>query len=159
MYNNDGVVVRANSTTIQSAVTNYVHTDPTYTGIILSTQLCLFKHAHHHAHLSDQNCGNVSSLSLSLRTGGGAESWPLAAVGSLIYRSRTMADCNKAKALADYMFYSQIDSGARLIAQRCTTCWKLSKLPLFTHSLFLSSSVAHVVLLVRHTGEDSPWHR
>ncbi len=39
MNNTAGVVVRANSTTVQSALSNYLadNPDPDYTGIILST--------------------------------------------------------------------------------------------------------------------------
>jgi hypothetical protein len=48
----------------------------------------------------------------------GSASWPLAAFAAFIYRSRTMQDCSKAAALADFLYYTQTNAKAKLSADR-----------------------------------------
>lgn len=48
----------------------------------------------------------------------GNNSWPVVAVGSLIYRSNSMTDCNKAQALANFTYWTQTDPVALDIANR-----------------------------------------
>jgi hypothetical protein len=48
--------------------------------------------------------------------GPSAGSWPVAAFGSFIYRSSTMQDCAKARALASFFYWSQADPSSQAIA-------------------------------------------
>jgi hypothetical protein len=56
---------------------------------------------------------------LSRTPGPGKESWPVAVFGSIIYRKRTMQDCRKAAALANFTYWSQTNTEALRIAERC----------------------------------------
>jgi hypothetical protein len=55
---------------------------------------------------------------LSPTTAPGNDSWPIATFGSMIYRSKTMDNCNKAAALADFIIWSQTNANALKIAER-----------------------------------------
>jgi hypothetical protein len=122
-----GAVVRANSSSVQSALSNYLaaNSNPAFSGIVLSTvsrrplNVTPPPHTHTHARTTHTLTRRIH-ISLARRTGAGAESWPLATFGSFFFRSKTMEDCNKAAALASFLYYSQTDPEAKSIADRYT---------------------------------------
>ncbi len=59
-------------------------------------------------------------LLIALHSGGSAASWPIAAFGSFIYRSSTMQDCSKAKAVASFFYWSQADPSSAAIVKGYT---------------------------------------
>ncbi|ELR22246.1 protein kinase domain containing protein [Acanthamoeba castellanii str. Neff] len=59
---------------------------------------------------------NSSYAYESLALGPGANSWPLATFGSFFYHQSTMQSCAKAKALADFFYWTQTDSNAVSLA-------------------------------------------
>ena len=77
----------------------------------------LTHHTHTHARTTHTLTRGIH-ISLARRKGAGAESWPLATFGSFFYRSKTMEDCNKAAALASFLYYSQTDPEAKSTADR-----------------------------------------
>jgi hypothetical protein len=118
LHNEAGVVVRANSTSVQSALSNYLaaNSNPAYSGIVLSTvSAALLTSRRRRRTLAHTLCPH---LARSRGAGAGVESWPLATFGSFFYRSKTMEDCNKAAALASFLYYSQTDPEAKSIADR-----------------------------------------
>lgn len=54
----------------------------------------------------------------SAPNGGSDESWPFTTYSSFLYRSSSMQDCAKARALADYLYWTQTNPVARQISER-----------------------------------------
>lgn len=59
---------------------------------------------------------NLGTVVVAGCAGPGANSWPLATFGSFFYHQSTMESCAKAKALADFFYWTQTDSNAVSLA-------------------------------------------
>jgi hypothetical protein len=68
--------------------------------------------------LADAEDTDQRSCARVWATGGGDDSWPLTAFGSIIYRSATMEDCSKAHALASFLYWTQTSAQSQQIARR-----------------------------------------
>ncbi|NEJ83367.1 hypothetical protein GR268_43640, partial [Rhizobium leguminosarum] len=66
--------------------------------------------------------GQASDPDGALVLSPGAASWPIAAYNQFLVYTRDMNDCSKAKALVDWIYWSQTDSSAAQIARSYVDC-------------------------------------
>jgi hypothetical protein len=122
-------VVSPTEESLRSALSDYIPkvdgvsaaAAPTYEDLLLGS--CLSPPPPQSPQSADQT---LEFLTTCASTGGSAESWPIAAFGSFIYRSSTMQDCSKAKAVASFFYWSQADPTSAAIVKgytRHTQVW------------------------------------
>ncbi len=108
MINTAGVTVIANTTSLTSALQDYLTSGQSgFDSLILGI--------HSSSHINDFV---LTPSNLDNQPGSSPGSWPLGTFATLIYHQKTMKDCNKAAALANFMLWGQTDSTAAHIATR-----------------------------------------
>ncbi len=111
MINTAGVTVIANTTSLTSALQDYLTSGQSgFDSLILG----ILSSSSHHIYGFVLTPSNDDDN----QPGSSPGSWPLGTFAALIYRQKTMKDCNKAAALANFMLWGQTDSTAAHIATR-----------------------------------------
>jgi hypothetical protein len=116
LRNPAGNVVAPNTTTVTSAINDFLsNSSYAYESLALGisdSQTPPFLCAVWGSPFLPVNCIGV----VTGYAGPGANSWPLATFGSFFYHQSTMQSCAKAKALADFFYWTQTDSNAVSLA-------------------------------------------
>jgi hypothetical protein len=115
MINPANKTVRASMTSVASAMNDFLQsgTPLAYTSLVLGMSPPW-------PTISPGSTLNSPLLSpcYYLASGKGEASWPLATFASIIYRQKSMIDCSDARALADFLWWSQFDPNAEQVAIR-----------------------------------------
>ncbi len=117
MINTAGVTVTANTTSLKSALQDYLTSGQSGFDSLILGILSSFPH-HHIYDFELTSSYDDDDDDAHAQPGSSPGSWPLGSFATLIYRQKTMKDCNKAAALADFMLWGQTDSTAAQVASR-----------------------------------------